>query len=241
MGGRVHDRMRHPTAGWGAALACLVASPVAGQDVSIVLDRSERAVELFLGMPARTAVDAFGLSPDLLTEADGTVDFIGFRQGTWDIGDALFDGVEARIGTEIAAFEGMSVMVHLADQRLPMTTPLDALIAISVCGVEPPDTPPTIDDLYLYAGLIAETSDPRGIVRLDLPMAQDRGLDVQIRDYREGVLLASAERSLDRDVPLVIGGAEAAWRPRTAGIGLSLAVVLSVLAGLGWAMARRRV
>jgi hypothetical protein len=193
------------------ALAFLAAGPGRTQDVSLVLDRGETAVELFVGMPARTAVEAFGLAPDLLEGPDGTVDFVALREGTWGIGDALFAGVKTQIGGKDAAFEGMSLMVHLKDLRLPLETPLDALTAISVCGVEPPAVPPTLDDLYLYAGMIAYTSDPQAALRLDLPRDRQDALQVQLRDYRQGRLIAAQQFALPPGQALTLGGADRWW------------------------------
>lgn len=169
----------------GAALVGAGMSATAEQ-IDLIVDRGVRGVEIFLGMPASTAVTRFGLDPDDLTGPDGTIDFTAFTVGTWDIGDALLDGVEIRIGTEAAGFEATSLMVHLKDQRLPFKTPLDGLTAISVCGVLPPETPPALDDLYLYAGFVAYPQDTGADLRFDLPEEPGDGLSVTVREYGAG-------------------------------------------------------
>lgn len=226
-----------------ASAACLVvAGPVVAQaqDVTILLDRTDRAVELFVEMPARMAVDAFGLAPDQLTGPTGTVDFVGFREGTWDIGDALFANIKAQIGDEAAVFEGMSVMVHLADQRLPFETPLDGLTAISVCGVQPPETPPTLDDLYLYAGLIAFTDTPEAPLRLDLPADRQGAIEVRVRDYQPGKPAIEETLAVAPGAPLIIG-TRSGVLAMTAGMGgmLFFAMMLGAI-GLGVVLVRQR-
>jgi hypothetical protein len=213
--------------------ALIGAVPAGAEGISVVVSRGDASVELFVGMPARTAVDAFGLPPHLLEQPDGTVDFTGFSQGTWDMGDALFAGVTTTIGDTDVQFEGMSVMVHLTDQRLPLETPLDGLTAISVCGVEPPAEPQTLDDLYLYAGLIGYTPDPQAVLQLHLPQDRQDTIEVRVRDYQQGQLMANDHVALDLTMPLTVGNG-GPWRPQIAGLGLSLAVFLTVAGLLLW-------
>lgn len=184
----------------------LAASAEDADDVVLIVQRDNRAVEMFFGMPARTAVRRFGLDPALLQQADGRVEFAAFRQGTWDIGDALLEMTDVRIGDAPAKFESTSLMVHLNAQRLPFDTPLDALTAISVCGVEPPEVPPALDDLYLYAGFVTYSADPAGPLRIVLPPGGRGAVKLKVRQFRDGALLAVREVTAEPGKPFVVGG-----------------------------------
>ncbi|MBY6116607.1 hypothetical protein KUW09_20080 [Mameliella alba] len=222
---------------WAAALLLVLGlRPALAAQVELIVDRSASAVEVFFGMPAQTAVSAFGMAPGLLTDAEGEVHFEDFRQGTWDLGDALLQAVETRIGGQAARFEATSLMVHLQDQRLPFQTPLDGLTAISVCGVTAPDVPPRLNDLYLYSGFVSYPPDPRGGLEFAIPGISGQGLEVALTVYgtdggvtRQDVWLAPGEAL---NVP--------ATAPRRQGWLMGATAVIGLLAGLGlWRLGRR--
>ena len=189
----------------------LLCGPAAAGQVEIVLDRGDRAIEIFFGMSAETAVETFGLDPALLVGPDGTVDFGVLQQGTWGIGDALLARVDARLGSKAAGFEGTSLMVHLKDQRLPFATPMDGLAAISVCGATPPETPPVLDDLYLYAGFVAYPENTGNALRLDLPGIGPAGLEVVVREFGTNGPAPQRRLHLSPGETLVLGRSPFPW------------------------------
>ena len=219
----------------GAALVAasgLGCAQAVADQVDLIVSRDDRSVEIFLGMPALTAVEGFGLEARLLTGPDGSVSFERLQQGTWHIADALLERVEARIGTQAAGFEGMSLMVHPLDQPLPFVTPLDGLTAISVCGVPAPEAPRGLQDLYLYAGFVAYPDDPSAPITLRLPNPE--GVDLLVRDHGFGgqhrerrLHLVPGER-LELAVPRVQTTAP------TAVILTVFGLLLALAAGLSW-------
>ncbi|WP_417210862.1 hypothetical protein [Antarctobacter sp.] len=227
---------------WPALCAALVGAMLGGagpsgalaDQIEVIVDRGMRGIEMFLAMPARTAVTRFGLTPELLTGPDGKVNFADFSGGTWDIGDALLAGVDVRIGHAPAGFEATSLMVHLKDQPLPFQTPFDGLTAISVCGVAQPETPPALDDLYLYAGFVAYPPDADAPLRFDLPEAPGERLSVTVREYGPGHTGAPTRLHLDSGQPLILG--------RQGGLPLwAIGLAAAVLSGLVALRALRRI
>ncbi|SNS66550.1 hypothetical protein [Antarctobacter heliothermus] len=190
----------------GAAAFCGAGlSAGAAEQIEVIVDRGTRGIEIFLGMPARTAITRFGLNAEFLTGPGGAVDFADFSGGTWDIGDHLLAGVDVRIGKAEAGFEATSLMVHLKDQRLPFLTPIDGLTAISVCGVAQPAIPPTLDDLYLYAGFVAYPPDALAPLRFTLPQAPGEALSVTLREYGPGHAGTPRRLQLAPGEPLILG------------------------------------
>ncbi|MEM9047513.1 MAG: hypothetical protein AAGC92_02230 [Pseudomonadota bacterium] len=210
-------------AGFLAGFAAL--SPVQAGDIQIVIDRGSDSVEVYMAMNAATMSDAFGLPPDLLADERGLVDIEPLRQGTWDIGDALLRNVETRLGDDPTRFEAMSLMVHPAERPLPLDTPIDGMIAIAVCTVPTPETPPSLDDLRAYVGFIAYPVDPDQVVSFTLPAAGRAMLDVTVRDYHKGRLLAASQHKIadGGTLTIVTAGAPSPWLgfALVAGLGLS--------------------
>lgn len=225
--------VRHPCltlfrAACVAAVALCAVGPSAGaaEQIDLIVDRGTRGIEMFLGMPARTAITRFGLDPELLTGAGGVVDFAEFSGGTWDIGDHLLADVDVRIGGAAAGFEATSLMVHLNEQRLPFLTPVDGLTAISVCGVAQPATPPTLDDLYLYAGFVAYPPDTQAPLQFTLPEAPGEGLLVTLRAYGPNDAGTPQSLHLAPGEPLIVGAQGwGAWRVVIAGLVALIALV----------------
>ncbi|KHQ54544.1 hypothetical protein OA50_01140 [Mameliella alba] len=178
----------------------LTCSPVLADRVELIVARDDRSVEIFMGMPVLTAVDTFGLDAGMLIGPDGRVPFESLQEGTWQIADALWERVEARIAGQTATFEGMSLMVHPLNQPLPFVTPLNGLTAISVCGVPAPEAPRGLRDLYLYAGFVAYPDDPGAPITLRLP--NPKGLDLMVREHGFGGPLRDRHVHLSPGKPL---------------------------------------
>lgn len=226
--GLAHTCMNLLRAAVFATAACCGVGLSAGapEQIELIVDRGTRGIEIFLGMPARTAITRFGLDPALLTGMGGAVNFADFSGGTWDIGDHLLAGVDVRIGRAAAEFEATSLMVHLNEQRLPFETPIDGLTAISVCGVAQPATPPTLDDLYLYAGFVAYPPNAQAPLQFTLPEAPGEGLAVTLREY--GPRHAGAVQSLHLvpGEPLTLGARGWLFSP---GVILAIAALIALL------------
>lgn len=212
-----------------SGLGC--AQAVADQ-VELIVSRDDRSVEIFLGMPALTAVEGFGLDPRLLTGPDGPVPFERLQEGTWQIADALLDSVEARIGGQAAGFEGMSLMVHPLDRPLPFVTPLDGMTAISVCGVPAPEAPRGLQELYLYAGFVAYPDDPGAPITLRL--SNPGGVDLVVRDHGFGGQLRERRLHLLPGETLELAAPRVQMPPPTAVMVTVFALLLALAAGLSW-------
>ncbi|MEL6235039.1 MAG: hypothetical protein AAFR46_11570 [Pseudomonadota bacterium] len=154
--------------------------------IEIVIDRGPGTIELYMGMNAALMSEAFGLPPEALTDASGTVPFDDLRMGTWDIGDRMLASVGARIDAAPAGFEAMSLMVHPGDRRLPFLTPLDAMMAIAVCSVPTPETAPLLADLHAYVGYIAYPENAHAALSLALPQMGRAPLVITVRDHWTG-------------------------------------------------------
>ncbi|NRB01251.1 MAG: hypothetical protein HRU32_15820 [Rhodobacteraceae bacterium] len=217
-------------------------TPVIAGDVDVVVQRTDRAIEVYFAMPANTLVTAFGLDPAHLARPDGTVPFDELRLGTWDIGDAALEDVETMVGGAPAVFEAMSLMAHPANAALPMMTPLEAMISIEVCSIPTPEVPLTLDDLRVYVGYIAYVDDPTARLTFELPSDINQDLSVDIRDFTAHAPNAAYVDTASRGDPISIAavsepvqasiasGAGAAW----------LSITSAAIFGGGWAVLRRR-
>lgn len=168
------------------AAAALGVVDALAADLEIVVDRHEDAVELFVATPASTFEAAFGVTPGRLTNADGLVEIDPLRQGTWDIGDALFKKTRAEAGGDLLAFEAMSFMVHPTEDRVPMRDPFEAVVAASVCTVDLPGQAFALSDLHGYAGFIAYTEHSGDDLLLHFAETGRGGLEVSVRTFTRG-------------------------------------------------------
>jgi hypothetical protein len=225
---------------YASALALLPLG-AAASDVTMVIERGPTTVEVFLGMPAEGLVDYFGLPPERLEDETGEVAFEPLRLGTWTIGDDVFAGVEARIGGAPASYEAMSLMVHPEDQKLPLYNSFDGMMAIAVCSVEPPENP-TLDRLYSYVGYIAYPGDPNGALQFTLPETGRDALRFEIRDFREGALLAETQVTVPDGGTLALAPAPPKrwFEDRLDTLALSLFVALATIGFGAYAALRQR-
>ncbi|MEM9900209.1 MAG: hypothetical protein AAF865_02615 [Pseudomonadota bacterium] len=222
-----------------ATFICSLSGPDES-DVVIVTDRTPKAVELYIALPAKRMPDVFGIRPEAITGPDGKVDFDALRLGTYELGDDVFANVSARLGGALLDFENMSLMLHPNEQALPLSTPLDGMIAIGVCTVPTPDALPGLEDLRSYLGFIAYTDRPDAEFRLDFPATGRADLRVALRDYASGRFVSARQVMLEDDGVLVVN-AHAAGPPRTHYTLIVGALVVNILAiGAGVLLNRRR-
>ncbi len=168
----------------GALLMSIAAAAAA--DLEILVDRYPDRLELFLSTRADNLVRVFGLPPEGLADASGTVDFASLRNGTWEIGDALLSKVPAALDGAPVAFEAMSLMVHPVNSPLSVDTPFDALLALSVCSAEEPERPLTLAELQGYVGYVAYVADAGGALTLRLPKTGRGDLRIAVREFGAG-------------------------------------------------------
>lgn len=215
---------------------CLGTAAVARAQMTLVVDRSETYVEVFLSLEAARLEEVFALPPSALLSGSGQVAFASIREdGSFDIGDEMFEDVFARIGGARAEFEAMSLMLHPLDAPLRLKTPLDGLIAIEVCSVPTEDLPGTLDTLQAYAGFIAYTDTPDAALMLELPATGRGDVVLEIRDHAGGRLVGL--RTI-----VVPDGGRILTDPtayKTAGLLHFGWLLLPALLGLGIAMIRR--
>ena len=207
-----------------------VGTPARAADITLVVDRQPNAIELYLTMSAHLISTTFNVPDRIIAEADGTVDFEPLRMGTFDIGDALFEGVSQELGGEPVFFEAMSLMVHPKKNALPLETPLDGMISIAVCTVTPPNEPIMLHDLQLYGGYIAYVDRPMDALAISFPMLGKEALTVETRDYSGGRLNKVEQRSLSAQAPSILIAPDMIDRIKGEWIAISLAFLINVSA-----------
>ncbi|MEM6546291.1 MAG: hypothetical protein AAF713_00945 [Pseudomonadota bacterium] len=164
--------------------------------MTAIVDRHPDRIELYFATRADNFVSAFGLLPEQLTGSSGTVNFAELRNGTFDIGDAMFSSVQPSLDGDPLAFEAMSLMVHPTEDAPQVQTPLEAFIAMGVCAVDAPSQAPLLSDLQGYAGYIAYAEDPYGALTLSLPETGREDLKLTVLDFRKGEPVASHQISV---------------------------------------------
>ncbi|MEO1538477.1 MAG: hypothetical protein AAFR73_12185 [Pseudomonadota bacterium] len=205
--------------------------------VSVVVHRGGASVEVYFSLPADMLVSVFGMPRHELEGPDGRVDFDALRMGTWDIGDAAFRQVGARIGGQVASFEALSLMVHPKNSLLPLSTPIEGMISIAVCAAPTPRAAPALSDLQAYVGYIAYTDRPQAPIMLDLPETGRAAFTAQILDYTSFELRATSEVVVSDGGLMLLNTGTASQRTISLlfiGGALSLLVVFLVL-GLRYA------
>lgn len=156
------------------ALAALMALPVfAEPDLRLVVSRLDDSVEIYAALRADALPGILQADPYGLAAADGRVYFGDFRKsGTFDFGDQMISQVGFTVDGADTKLEAMSVMVHPDTNILPFESPIDGVIAMSVCTVPDPVVPPQIDELRLYSGVVAYPVDGHSALNLSLPHAE---------------------------------------------------------------------
>ncbi|MEM6727866.1 MAG: hypothetical protein AAF618_05145 [Pseudomonadota bacterium] len=184
-----------------AALAtCLIAlaSTAGAADMSVMVDRSERGVEIFIKLDTERTEELLAPFPDDFVGGDGLVDIGPFRDGTADHGDALWQAVETRIEGTASTVEAMSMMVHPDSLPVDFDDPIDGWIAMAVCNVTDPDARFGLDVLSTYAGFIAWDVEGHGEVEIAFPTA----MEVEVTEFLEGREISSAVLQVSDAAPL---------------------------------------
>ena len=160
----------------------VASAAAAGPDLRLVIDRQETSIEVFAALDADDSHGIFGTDASGLAAEDGRIYYGAFRKtGTYDFASDLISGVSMTVDGKTAELDAMSVMVHPDDLILPFVTPFDAVLAMSVCNVNDPDSPPTLDSLRLYSGFVAYPVEGWEAFSLNLPATVP--LEIEVTTY----------------------------------------------------------
>ncbi|MEM6407018.1 MAG: hypothetical protein AAF700_01230 [Pseudomonadota bacterium] len=177
--------LKHKEAG---ALASLVlafglTASASAQDITVLVQRDVDWTELYFSAEATTLFDVFDVAPETFSGHQDQVDFGIFRRGTAWIGDLFLSEATVTIRASDADFEAMSFMAHPMEDKLPMSTPLEALIAIGVCNGPEDGTLVSLSDLQGYVGFFSDVASDGEPIRISLPQSWEGTLDVRVLDF----------------------------------------------------------
>ncbi|MEM9550585.1 MAG: hypothetical protein AAGA05_05385 [Pseudomonadota bacterium] len=203
----------------------------------IVTHRLDDNTQLYFSSDAQTMLDTFGAPIEILPLRDGKVDLDPFFEGTWEMGDALAANTPLVIGDAPGLFEAMSLMLHPITDKLPMTTPLEGMIAMSVCTAPPLGAPVPVTTMHGYVGYYADIESLDAPIRIEFPSVGRDVLRIDVHEHDERGRLASYSVELKDGEVLTLDAPRT--RLATAGIGLlgALGLALATLAVVG--VARR--
>ncbi|MEM7520663.1 MAG: hypothetical protein AAF307_06455 [Pseudomonadota bacterium] len=158
---------------------------LAEPDLRLIVNRMSDSVEIYAAIVASDLPTILQADPSGLAAEDGRVYFGELRQfGTFDFGDEMISQIALTVDGAPTQLEAMSVMVHPETNVLPFETPVDGVIAMSVCTVDDPSVPPEINALRLYSGIIAYPVD--GLAALSLSLPNQEAIEVEMVSYVEG-------------------------------------------------------
>jgi len=183
-----------------ATVLALAAAPALSADLSVIVDRSERGVEIFVKFPTERTEALLAPFPAGFLAADGAVDIGPFRNGTYEHGDELWAAVETRVGGESAVVEAMSMMVHPDALPVDFDDPIDGWIAMAVCNVTDPDARFPVAELSTYAGFIAWDVAGHDAVEIGFPTS----MNVEVTEFLEGKQISRASLDVGPDRPLTL-------------------------------------
>jgi hypothetical protein len=201
------------------------------QDLTVLINRSEGATELFLAARADVLFDMMRASPTIFATKNGTVDFAKLRYGTFEAGDELLARTSVLIAGEDAGFEAMSLMAHPLEEKLPMRTPMEALIAIGICTGPPSGTFISIDGLQAYAGYFTDVDARGASVSIQFPYTRHAEQLVTVHDVSNSGQITSYQTKLGPNGTLMLNRQTDAGMPFAF---LIICVLLISLAGLIW-------
>ncbi|MCH2076836.1 MAG: hypothetical protein MK180_08100 [Rhodobacteraceae bacterium] len=181
-------------------ILALAALPATAADLSLIVDRSDRGVELFIKFDTEKTEDLLAPYPDGFLADDGRVDIGPFRDGTADHGDALWSAVKTQIGAEQPLVEAMSMMVHPDELPVNFNDPIDGWIAMAVCNVTDPDARFDLGVLSTYAGFIAWDVAGHEEVSLQFPAA----MEIEVVEFLEGRKIDARTVALAENEALVL-------------------------------------
>lgn len=183
---------------WIAPIFTSLALPVSAADLSVIVDRADDGVEIFVKFATADTEEVLAPFPPGFLDADGLVDIAPFRNGTYEMGDEMWAGVSTEIGGEDALVEAMSMMVHPDSLPVDFEDPIDGWIAMAVCNVTDPNARFGLDELSTYAGFFAYKVDGYAPISLVFPT----DIDVEVTEFLLGRELSTASLTVGPDAPL---------------------------------------
>ncbi|MEL6551064.1 MAG: hypothetical protein AAFQ54_12545 [Pseudomonadota bacterium] len=182
------------------ALFLSTSLPASAADLTLLVDRTERGVEMFVKFETLETEALLAPLPAGFLDAEGLVDIAPFREGTYIYGDELWADIETVIGGEIALVEAMSLMVHPDSLPVDFDDPIDGWIAMAVCNVTDPNARFELGELSTYAGFIAWDVEGRAPLSLTFP----REMEVEMTEFLEGREISARTVSVGPDAPLTL-------------------------------------
>ncbi|SFR16614.1 hypothetical protein [Poseidonocella sedimentorum] len=172
-----------------ALFLCLLPGLLRAADLTVLVDRRDDELQLFVRLPAADLEAVFGLSPAPLADAEGRVSFARLREeGTYEFTEVLAATIGLRAGGAHHGFEAMSVMVHPPENALPFATPLDGLLAMSACIGTDTAEPPRVAELELIGGFI--TYPVAGLAEVMISLPNREALEAEVLTFKAGVPLS---------------------------------------------------
>lgn len=176
-----------------------VSTAGAAADLDVMVHRHADYVEVFMQMPS-TAIEAvFDGDAAAFKDARGLIEFERLTNGTWQEGDALFGALSGAVNGQAIDVEVMSAMFHPAGSPPEFRDPHDAVVGMSVCGVEPPRSHLALDEMVTVVGFFIDGAHGDAPLSFALPRFEDGPLSVNLREFN-GYALTS-QRLFELDAP----------------------------------------
>ena len=183
-----------------AILASSIAPPALANPAEVIISREGKAVAVYFRMPFDKVAPLFGRAVPGLTDADGNIVLDDVFEGTFEDADLLAADVAFTLGGQSVSFDALSMMAHQSETPVPFATPLDAEIAIAVCGVPRPENIPAADQMVWLGGWHAYPVDASADLHISFPQTGRQGQEFVVTRFDDGV------RTDRRQVTLVDGG-----------------------------------
>ncbi|MEM9099721.1 MAG: hypothetical protein AAGC79_14505 [Pseudomonadota bacterium] len=170
----------------------------------MIVSREGEAVAVYFQLPFTEVSGLFGREAVSLVGADGKVNLEELSLGTFDDADLLARDVEFSLGDQSVQFEALSMMVHPAVSPFAFETPLDAEIAIAVCGVPLPKQPPGPEELVWVGGWYAYPVSSTEELAIKFPETGRKPMALSVRVFDSTGLERSEEITLADQGTLIV-------------------------------------
>ncbi|MEO1538327.1 MAG: hypothetical protein AAFR73_11405 [Pseudomonadota bacterium] len=171
---------------------------------SVVVDRSDDALELYFKFPAPIMEEAFGVLPGGVVSDTGFVDFKSLQTDTVTPGNDLIANVVAETDGVPILLEAMSFMTHPTETDLPFETPWDALLTTTFCSVDPNGPGQPLDVMTTYVGYFADRLPPVAPIVIDFPWMDLDEREVQVIEFQDKNLVQSYSALINTDGRLTL-------------------------------------
>lgn len=166
------------------AFAATVTTPVSAGE--LIVSREPNGMAVFLRVGLTEVAPLFGHEPSVFFTATGAVDLDKISLGTFEGADVLSQDVRFSVGPSAAAFEAMSMMVHPDTNTLPFSDPIEAQIAIAVCGVDWPDRVLLPHEFEWVGGWYAYPVDSGKDLSITFPHTGRAPMDLTVLVFDDG-------------------------------------------------------